>query len=392
MPGVFEKEHYVRECSQLDTIFLSLHLAMSLVQRRTIIAKQQVYVFNIACVIFTATLLLKHFAKHWYHHWRTQIVFVLHIILTTLRALAVLPMASKQAVHWRVSLSGGQDSVAVLMATILSVLGGPFRAFEMLGLQQPFPLHVLNTVYYLLIHTAAAFEGCRLAYSNVMFYLVHEVHDGLAALVDTALDGLVGLPVTQQATCSSCAGPVLYLTLLLWGSVAMPLYVAYVAEQAARQRFCRRLAAADTGGAVQGRAGWAQQLQQQQQQQLVDEAVPLAAAGREMLPPPQQEMQQQQQQQQALNNGYITDGDLLVLADPGMESCSVSSIPNGIARWAVHLLLLLSMLLLCWSLANLFALQLLPKLLGSQQLDFWCPNKPHPPFVMAGQVYTGGDY
>lgn len=72
----------------------------------------------------------------------------------------------------------------------------------MLGLQQPFPLHVLNTVYYLLIHTAAAFEGCRLAYGNVMFYLVHEVHDGLAALVDTALDGLVGLPVTQQATCS----------------------------------------------------------------------------------------------------------------------------------------------------------------------------------------------
>lgn len=223
MPGVFEKEHYVRECSQLDTIFLSLHLAMSLVQRRTIIAKQQVslqtrhsypsidtvrpcasetatcvtatslpashkqrsshaalphqpglqqisyynqqhrpqpshlmhnstqlafalaaltclpsllpllllsckvYVFNIACVIFTATLLLKHFAKHWYHRWRTQIVFVLHIILTTLRALAVLPMASKQVVHWRVSLSGGQDSVAVLVATILSVLGGPFR-------------------------------------------------------------------------------------------------------------------------------------------------------------------------------------------------------------------------------------------------------------------------
>jgi hypothetical protein len=87
----------------------------------------QVWVFNIACVIFTATLLLKHFAKHWYHKWRTQIVFVLHIILTTLRALAVLPMASKQAVHWRVSLSGGQDSVAVLVATILSVLGGPFR-------------------------------------------------------------------------------------------------------------------------------------------------------------------------------------------------------------------------------------------------------------------------
>jgi hypothetical protein len=72
----------------------------------------------------------------------------------------------------------------------------------MLGLQQPFPLHVLNTGYYLLLHTSAALEGCRLAYSNALFYLTHEVHDGLAALVDTALDSLVGLPVTQQATCS----------------------------------------------------------------------------------------------------------------------------------------------------------------------------------------------
>jgi hypothetical protein len=80
----------------------------------------------------------------------------------------------------------------------------------MLGLQQPFPLHVLITVYYLFLHTAAALEGCRMAYSNALFYLTHEVHDGLAALVDTALDGLVGLPVTQQATCSRYASLFLF--------------------------------------------------------------------------------------------------------------------------------------------------------------------------------------
>jgi hypothetical protein len=42
MQDVFEKEHYIRECSQLDSIFLTLHLTMSMVQRRTIIAEQQV--------------------------------------------------------------------------------------------------------------------------------------------------------------------------------------------------------------------------------------------------------------------------------------------------------------------------------------------------------------
>lgn len=76
------------------------------------------------------------------------------------------------------------------------------RAFEMLGLQQPFHLHVLVTLYYLAVHTAAAAEGCRLAYSNALFYLVHEVHDSLAAVIDTLLDGLLALPAGQQATCS----------------------------------------------------------------------------------------------------------------------------------------------------------------------------------------------
>jgi hypothetical protein len=41
----------------------------------------------------------------------------------------------------------------------------------MLGLQQPFPLHVLITAYYLFLHTAAALEGCHMAYSNALFYL-----------------------------------------------------------------------------------------------------------------------------------------------------------------------------------------------------------------------------
>jgi hypothetical protein len=194
---------------------------------------------------------------------------------------------------------------------------------------------------------------------------------------------------------------VVYLTLLLFGSVAMPLYVAYAVEQAARRRFCRRLAAADAGGgAGQGCAGWQQQQQLEgpAQQRLVNGVAPPASAGQELMllqQQPQHGLQQQQLAGVDAINGYNADGNPLQFADPADPSLdfgSLSSIPNGIARWAVHLLLLLSMLLLCWSLSNLFALQLLPKLLSSQQLDLWCPNKPRPPFVMAGQVYTGGDY
>jgi Flp pilus assembly protein TadB len=162
-----------------------------------------------------------------------------------------------------------------------------------------------------------------------------------------------------------------YVTLLLFGSVAMPLYVAYAVEQSARHRFCRRLAAAAAAAAAQGQVGWQQQLQQQQ-------------AG---------DATQQQQQQEVNNNnlGNHNNGQVFV-ADPVLDACSQGRIANSIARWAVHLLLLLSMLLLCWLLANAFALQLLPKMLNSQQLDLWCPNKPRLPFVMAGQVYTGGDF
>jgi hypothetical protein len=191
---------------------------------------------------------------------------------------------------------------------------------------------------------------------------------------------------------------VVYLTLLLYGSVAVPLYVAYAMEQAARRRFCRRMAAA--AGGAQGQAGWQQQQQQQmvepitqqQQRMRMDDVLPpaTAAAGQELRAPRQQAMQQQQQDLYE-HNGHI-EADQLLFAEPAIDACSLGGNRNCVARWAVHLLLLLSMLLLCWSVSNAFALQLLPKVLSSQQLDLWCPNKPRLPFVMAGQVYTGGDF
>jgi hypothetical protein len=52
-------------------------------------------------------------------------------------------------------------------------------------------------------------------------------------------------------------------------------------------------------------------------------------------------------------------------------------------------LMLVVMLIISWLLSNAFALVLLPKVLSTCQLDRWCPNRPHVPFVDAGLPYEG---
>ncbi len=42
----------------------------------------------------------------------------------------------------------------------------------------------------------------RLAYSNCGFYVVHEAHDLVAALVEGLLAAISGIPAGQQQTCS----------------------------------------------------------------------------------------------------------------------------------------------------------------------------------------------
>lgn len=43
---------------------------------------------------------------------------------------------------------------------------------------------------------------CRLAYSNALFFVVHEVHDLVGAIVEGLLSAVSGLPADQQHTCS----------------------------------------------------------------------------------------------------------------------------------------------------------------------------------------------
>lgn len=67
-----------------------------------------------------------------------------------------------QAVHFRVGVMVEDNHTAgVFVTTMLAILGGPFRLFEMMGLQQPWTSHAIVSVLYLVVHPMAAATGIR---------------------------------------------------------------------------------------------------------------------------------------------------------------------------------------------------------------------------------------
>lgn len=144
--------------------------------------------------------------------------------------------------------------------------------------------------------------------------------------------------------------------------MAAPLYVCYTFETATRRQFYKQA-----------------QLQAQQQQQVGQPAQELE----------EQQLPQAEQQQQGYGDG---EGEDTLVDDAALQRQlarvrSSSAAVDAAAGWAVHLLLLLAMLLGCWLLANAVALNLLPRVISSQQLARWCPNKPHVPYRIAGHTY-----
>jgi hypothetical protein len=112
--------------------------------------------------IFAGALLLRLFFKPLYTRIRPQLVFIVHLLLTIIRASVVYTMASQQSVHARPSMWVADTHTAgVFITTMLAILGGPFRLFEMMGLQQPWQHHVLNSILYVFVHPWAAATGIR---------------------------------------------------------------------------------------------------------------------------------------------------------------------------------------------------------------------------------------
>jgi hypothetical protein len=67
-----------------------------------------------------------------------------------------------------------------MLATMLAILGGPFRLFEMLGLQQSFASNVAVTLLYLAVHPWAASYGIRCGCTSLLLPPVG-VHAALGA-------------------------------------------------------------------------------------------------------------------------------------------------------------------------------------------------------------------
>lgn len=159
----FNQQHYRQEdILQLDLAFYIIHLVMAAIHKRLLVTPNGHIPMQCAMAVIAAALLLRVFFKPLYIRVRPQVVFSIQVTLTLMRAAVVQSMSSQQAVHYRVSMwADTNHSATVLVTTMLAITGGPFRLFEMLGLQQPWSYHVLIAVVYLLVHPRAASTGIR---------------------------------------------------------------------------------------------------------------------------------------------------------------------------------------------------------------------------------------
>ncbi|WIA36605.1 hypothetical protein OEZ86_007893 [Tetradesmus obliquus] len=228
-------QYSANRLSQLDSAWWVLYTVMTVVGKWVLVTENEQGIFDAAIVVALLLLFVKLCLPRVYAQWRAAIVFVFHLILTTLRAMAVFSMAPRQAVHWRpfrhATEVGKQDTLMFYLSTMLGTTGGSHRLLEMLGLQQSVRSNAIITCYYVAIQLFAGMHGFRMGYANGLFFLVHEGFDGVTSLVDTLLDWLVLLPTRPQATCNSCPGVSLYITVLLWSGAVMPLVPFLIAAQ-----------------------------------------------------------------------------------------------------------------------------------------------------------------
>lgn len=159
----FLQEHYSRgDLLNVDKLFYLTHLVMSAIHKRVLVTHREQSAFEAALSVFAGALLMAVFFKPTYARHRARIVLLVHILLTLLRATVVYTMAPKQAIHWRLNLvAASADTRLSLLLTMLAILGGPFRLFEMIGLQQPWYQHAAVSVLYMAIHPWAAMNGIR---------------------------------------------------------------------------------------------------------------------------------------------------------------------------------------------------------------------------------------
>lgn len=268
--------------------------------------------------------------------------------------------------------------------------------------------------------------SCRLAYSNSMFYTVHAVHDAVSAVFDSLTDAVAGLPAGQQQTCSSCAGVAVYGFMCLLCSVAVPLYTMFVWEQNAMKRWLQTASGAlssDTLAAAQA-AQAAQPSSSRSTTDGMDSSATAAGQAAGVLQDSTDVPSVQGQHSASRHSRHTSSSSASSTSSDTSNSAGSSGrrmtrmeaicqraeavaeeqlaasaqLPsflelvtssNPLVRWCTHLVVLVAMTMACWLVANGFALVLLPRVLNSQQLNRWCPNRPYTPYSIAGEVYQG---
>lgn len=91
-----QQQQQLHDHSHLDTAFYAIHLLMSAVHKRLLVTSREQLGFEAAMSIFAAALLMRLSFKPFYTRVRPQLVFIVHVLLTIIRASVVYTMASKQ--------------------------------------------------------------------------------------------------------------------------------------------------------------------------------------------------------------------------------------------------------------------------------------------------------
>lgn len=82
--------------ASIDTVFFAIHLLMSAVHKRVLVTAREQLGFECAMAIFAGALLMRLFFSNLYNRVRPRLVFVIHMLLTIIRACVVKTMDSKQ--------------------------------------------------------------------------------------------------------------------------------------------------------------------------------------------------------------------------------------------------------------------------------------------------------
>lgn len=362
-----------------DSIFFVVFLVMHALQAMTIVPAHSRPLFNCGAIgVPLAVLLLQWYAPGVYRKHRELCVFIVHLMLTHVRAAVTATMKSHAAVGWKTKVNIGMgESTGHLLLRIAMVSGVFFRLPEALGLRLPATHQAVIAVVYVFDQTRLGWDGMRLASANVSFFVMHALHDQVDVFHKSAMQLLA--PVSSDLEhCSRCPALVLWLWLSLSVGVALPLYLLVRAERSSKLQWLSRLEEREGRSHADGAAP-------EQQRRLPQPA---------RAPAPISEVGLRSQQDGMAGDGTLHSGSstaggpqgVVLGGQHGSDGDSSAAADAGSAwlfplSWLHCLLMPYFLSLLSWCVANFMALTLAPIFLSGTEYELQCPSRMPTPYV-----------